>query len=152
MRHPWSLNLLLILATMLGSSLLAAQTALGPNPRAAQLKNPIPATAESISEGKQVYQRLCRACHHASGNGKGPYGIGKSIRPSDFTDDKWDYGSSDGEIFTVIKNGIDPARVAAAARIQRMGGPSLEHAYDERLSEADIWNVVNYIRTFAKKP
>ncbi len=120
------------------------------NPAAARLVNPVPPTPESLAAGQRHYQRLCRACHHASGNGKGPYGIARGIRPSDFTDTRWDFGSTDGEIFTAIRNGIESAELERAAHQPAPGGPSLDHAYEGRLSDADIWSVVNHLRTFSR--
>ena len=47
------------------------------------------------------------------------------------------HGAQDGHLFTVIKKGVPPEMVMAA--------------YEEQLSDTDIWNIVNYIRTLAKK-
>jgi hypothetical protein len=116
---------------------------------AARLVNPIPSTTQSRAAGRLLYQRLCRACHHASGTGKGPYGIARGITPSDFTDARWDFGSSDGEIFAAIRDGMASQQLAEAARKPAVGGPSLDHAYGGRVSDDDIWNLVNHLRTFA---
>ena len=35
------------------------------NPGAAQVKNPVASTAESVASGKQVYLRRCASCHAA---------------------------------------------------------------------------------------
>ena len=117
----------------------------------AKVPNPVPPSTASVSTGRQVYQRYCRACHHASGSGNGPYSIARGLTSSDFTDDTWDHGSTDGEIFHVIKDGTGSDLEAAAGRAAS-GGPSLVHTYEGRISDDDIWNVVNYIRTFAAKP
>ena len=55
---------------------------------------------------------------------------------SDLTDATWEYGSSDGEIFGVVHDGVSADMEGYAAR----------------MSDADIWNVVNYIRTLARRP
>jgi mono/diheme cytochrome c family protein len=57
-------------------------------------------------------------------------------QPPDLTDDQWDYGSSDGEIYSVIRKGIPPTMMAA---------------WDGRIPDDDIWNIVNYLRTLAPK-
>jgi hypothetical protein len=48
--------------------------------------------------------------------------------PSDLIDASWDYGSSDGEIFLVIKNGISPisswSRGATDSATPRLGTSS----------------------------
>ena len=57
-------------------------------------------------------------------------------QPPDLTDGQWDHGSSDGEIYAVIKKGIPPTMMAG---------------WDGRIPDNDIWNIVNYIRTLAAK-
>ena len=110
---------------------LAAQSG---NPDAAKLQNPTPATAESVAAGQKIYQRHCRVCHGAEG--KGGRKLEEGAAASNFTDATWDHGSTDGEIFWVIKNGVPPEMTMAA--------------YEEQLGDADIWHLVNYIRTLAK--
>jgi mono/diheme cytochrome c family protein len=104
----------------------------GGNPDAAKIKNPVAASPESAAAGRRVYQRLCVRCHGPQGKGDG--GAAGAV-PSDLSDAQWDYGGSDGEIFSVIHDGTSTDMEGYAARI----------------SDADIWNVVNYIRTF-KQP
>jgi mono/diheme cytochrome c family protein len=106
----------------------------GGNPEAAKLQNPVPATPESVAAGKRAYGQLCANCHGPSGKGDGS--VAGTDPPSDLTDGVWDFGSTDGEIFTVIHDGLSG---------KDMGG------YAERLKETDIWNVVNFIRTLAQK-
>jgi len=102
---------------------------------AATLKNPIASSPESTAAGKQVYARTCAPCHGTSGEG----GPGNDLIPAapDLTDATWDHGSSDGEIFTSIKNGIAPDFNMTP--------------FKDRLKDDDIWNVVIYLRSIAKK-
>ena len=102
---------------------------------AVTLKNPIASSPESIAAGKQVYTRTCAPCHGTSGEG----GPGNDLIPAapDLTDAMWDHGSSDGEIFTSIKNGIPPDFNMTP--------------FKDRLKDDDIWNVVVYLRSIAKK-
>jgi len=104
----------------------------GGNPEAAKIKNPVAASPESIAAGKRSYTRLCIKCHGAEGAGDGTGATGP-VAPQDMTDEKWDYGGSDGEIFAVIKEGVPQSA--------DMEG------YAARMSDTDIWNVVNYVRT-----
>ena len=104
----------------------------GGNPEAAKIKNPIAASAESAAAGKRVYTRMCVRCHGPEGTGDGT--AATSTVP-DLTDAQSDYGSSDGEIFSVIHDGVSAD----------MDG------YAARLSDADIWNVVNYVRSVTAK-
>jgi mono/diheme cytochrome c family protein len=107
---------------------LAAQSA-------ATLKNPVAATPESIAAGKQAYTRTCAPCHGTSGEG----GPGNDLIPAapDLTDMAWDHGSTDGEIFTNIKNGIPPEFNMTP--------------FKDRLKDDEIWHVVNYVRSLARK-
>lgn len=104
----------------------------GGNPEAAKIKNPTAGSPESAAAGKRIYTRLCSRCHGADGKGDGS---AASAPVPDLTDDKWDYGGSDGEIFSVIHDGVSAD----------MDG------YAARLSDADIWNVVSFVRSVAAK-
>ena len=104
------------------------------NPEAAKVKNPVAATPESIATGKQVYTRYCATCHGINGQG----GSGSDISPPapNLTDDEWKRGSTDGEIFAVIKNGVPDLTM---------------EPWGNRIKDDDIWNVVNFVRSLAKK-
>jgi mono/diheme cytochrome c family protein len=105
------------------------------NPEAARTKNPVAVTPESVAAGKQVYQRYCASCHGLTAEG----GSGSDISPPapDLTDSEWKRGSTDGEIFDVIKNGVPPDL-------------NME-PWGDRINDTNIWNVVNYVRSLAKK-
>src|SRR4029077_12540283 len=122
------------------STLLAAQSLTSPkkggNPEAAKIKNPVAATTESLAAGKRSYTRLCIRCHGPEGLGDGTGATGP-VPPGDLSDDTWDYGASDGELFAVIRDGIPKSA--------DMEG------YAARMSDAEIWNVVNYRRPFARR-
>ena len=57
-------------------------------------------------------------------------------QPPDLTDDQWDHGSTDAEIYSVIKRGVPPTMMAG---------------FDGRVPDNDIWNIVNYLRSLAPK-
>jgi mono/diheme cytochrome c family protein len=98
----------------------------------AKLKNPVKATAESAAAGQAVFQKYCRFCHGADATGDGPLAP-KGTHPPNLVDDTWSHGSSDGEIFTNIRDGI---------------GPTFDMKPNkDKLSEQEIWNVVNYLRS-----
>jgi mono/diheme cytochrome c family protein len=99
-------------------------------PKAA-VKNPVAATAASLTSGRQLYSKNCRHCHGTRGLGDGPLAP-TDIRPANLTDAKWDHGSTDGEIFGVIAHG--PA-----------DGSPMKGA-SPTLTDEQIWNIVNYIR------
>jgi mono/diheme cytochrome c family protein len=122
------------LVSIIGLSIAwTAFVSAGQNPAA--LKNPVAASAESIAAGKQTYTRTCAPCHGTSGEG----GAGNDLIPAspDLTDSTWDHGSTDGDIFNNVKNGI---------------GPEFNMTpFKDRLKDDEIWNVVNYLRSIAKK-
>ncbi len=106
------------------------------NAEAAKMKNPVASSAESIAAGKATFTKNCRFCHGADAKGNGPMAP-KDTHPSDLTDAKWDRGSSDGEIFAVIRDGAGP-------KFDMKG-------YKGKLTDTDIWNVVNYLRSIGTK-
>ena len=65
---------------------------------AAKLKNPVASNAASVATGQQLFQKYCRFCHGATGEGDSTMAP-KDMKPSNLTDATWDRGSSEGEIF-----------------------------------------------------
>jgi mono/diheme cytochrome c family protein len=117
------------------SAWLTVTVAAAQNAEAAKIKNPVATSAESVAMGKALYAKNCAPCHGVNATG----GSGNDlIGPApDLTDAEWQHGSTDGEIFTNIKEGIPP---------DLMMGP-----FGDRLKDPDIWNVVNFLRSLAKK-
>jgi len=105
------------------------------NQEAQKLKNPEPQTVESVEAGKKLYQFHCASCHGPNGKGDGSLALSGGT-PSDFTDDTWDYGSTDGEIFVAIRDGVSSDMLA----------------YKEKLNEKQIWQIINFIRSIGPKP
>jgi len=110
---------------------------------AASLKNPAASTPESIAAGKRAYDAFCAACHGNLAQGAVKAGITISIieeqrgkQPPDLTDDQSDHGSTEGDVFTVIKRGLLPTMMPG---------------FDRQISDDDIWSIVNYLRTLQAK-
>ena len=108
----------------------------GGNPDAKKMKNPVASSPESIKAGQAAFQKNCRFCHGANAKGNGPMAP-EGTHPSDLTDAKWDRGDSDGEIFVVIRDGAGP-------KFDMKG-------YKSKMTEPEIWNVVNYLRSLQAK-
>lgn len=104
----------------------------GGNPNAAALTSPVADTPDSRAAGRRSYQRLCVGCHGPLGKGDGGM-AGAGGQPADFTDKEWIFGATAGEVFTVIRDGTSADM----------------DSYAERMSETDMWNVVNYIRSLS---
>jgi len=105
------------------------------NPRT--LMNPVPATPESLATGKRLYDRLCADCHGATGHGDGEKSkklaaAGEPKSP-DLTDDKWDHGSTEGEIFVDIRDGL-------GSTMRGLNGKP-------GIGPEEIWHLVNYVRS-----
>ncbi|HVZ20850.1 MAG TPA: cytochrome c [Vicinamibacterales bacterium] len=102
----------------------------------AKMKNPVKPTQESVDAGKATYNKYCKFCHNEGGTGNGPLAP-KGTHPPDLVDATWDHGSTDGEIFTNIKEGI---------------GPKFDmKPMKAKMSDTDIWNVINYLRSLGPK-
>ncbi len=96
--------------------------------------NPVKATSESIAGGKRWYGYDCAMCHGKDGDGKGEVGADMKLNVSDFTDPATLKARTDGELFYIIKTG--------------KGDMPPEGA---RLKANELWDLVNYIRSLAKK-
>ena len=96
----------------LTASVIARQTTSSGDPEAAKIKNPVAATPESITAGKKTFQtlvrRLPRQGRERRASSSRSSRISGGNQPPDLTDEKWDHGSSDGEIFTIVKKGVPP--------------------------------------------
>jgi mono/diheme cytochrome c family protein len=119
-----------------------AQTVSG-QPATNSLRNPVASTPASIAAGKAAYDANCAACHGPLAQGAVKAGMTISIieeqrgkQPPDLTDEQSDHGSSDGDVFAVIKRGLPPTMMAG---------------FDGRIPDEDIWNIVNYLRTLPAK-
>jgi mono/diheme cytochrome c family protein len=102
-------------------------------PEDAAKANPVKPTAESLAKGKKLYGFDCAMCHGANGDGKGDMATDmKNV--TDFTKPDALKDRTDGELFYVVRNG--------------KGDMPPE---GDRAKNDDIWNMVNYIRSLAKK-
>jgi len=105
------------------------------------LKDPVSATPESLATGKRLYDRLCADCHGATGHGDGEKAkklaaAGEPKAP-DLTDDKWDHGSTEGEIFVDIRDGL-------GSTMRGLNGKP-------GIGPEEMWHLVNYVRSLGAK-
>jgi len=95
-------------------------------------KNPVAKSDASNKAGMALYTKNCASCHGKTGLGDGVKARALKTFPGDFS--KADFqNQSDGEHFfkTRAGNGEMPK-------------------YEGKLSDDDIWNIVNFMRTFKK--
>ena len=99
----------------------------------ARKKNPVALNESSLAAGQKIYLKRCLACHGRTGNGDGPDAVDLGIHPAKLSDAVM-REETDGELFWKITVGKKPM-------------PN----YGTRLSPTDRWNVINYLRTLAKR-
>lgn len=134
MRRPWTVLIAGFALAFVTFAILnvgiSAQNP-GGSPEAQKVKNPVAASPESIAAGKATFLKYCRFCHGEDAKGDGPMAP-KDTHPANLTDATWDHGSTDGEIFAVVRNGA---------------APKLDMKPNKALADQDIWNIINYLRS-----
>jgi mono/diheme cytochrome c family protein len=101
---------------------------------AKSMVNPVKPTPVSQARAKKVYGYDCAVCHGEKGDGKGDLAAEQKPPLKDWTDPAALKDMTDGEIFYIITNG--------------KGTMTGEGA---RSKPEDTWNMVIYVRSFAKK-
>jgi len=97
---------------------------------AAAMSNPVPATPEALARGEAQYLRNCAVCHGPGGAGDGPVvAPGRFPFATPIGAGTPSAGHSDGYLFGVLRV-----------------GRGLMPAYGDRMSQADLWSVVHYMR------
>ena len=101
---------------------------------AAKQPNPVKSSPESIARAKKWWAMDCAMCHGKDGDGKGEVAKDMKLQIVDFTDPATLKDRTDGEIFYIIKNGHQDMPPE---------GP--------RVKTEENWDLVNYVRSLAKK-
>ena len=101
---------------------------------AARKENPVRPTPESLARGKKQYGYDCVMCHGKEGNGKGDVAIEMKLKMNDETDPATLKDRTDGELFYIIKKGKEQMPPEG-----------------DRVKDETVWDMVNYVRSFAKK-
>lgn len=132
MRRLGTLVIVFVFLFSVGALLAQSASTSCSNPAdIAKIVNPVKPTAESLAQGKKYYGYDCAMCHGATGNGKGD--VETSDKLPDFTSEAAMKGFSDGEMFCSLKTG--------------KGHMPLERV---RVSDNELWNLVNYVRSLSK--
>jgi mono/diheme cytochrome c family protein len=96
------------------------------------MKNPVAKGDASNKAGKTIYDKNCASCHGKVGLGDGVKARALKTSAGDFSKAEYQ-NQTDGDHFYKTKTG-------------RGEMPK----YEGKLSDDDIWNTVNYMRTFKK--
>lgn len=95
----------------------------------------VPADLALTQAGETLYVAHCASCHGAQGRGDGPAAAGLQPPPADFRQHLQPGVHSDQQIFRWIQGGV--------------AGTAMP-AWGNQLSEAEIWQLVGYLRGFAE--
>jgi mono/diheme cytochrome c family protein len=101
---------------------------------AAKEPNPVKATPESIARAKKWWTLDCAMCHGKNGNGKGDTATDMKLTLADFTDPAALKDHTDGELYYIIKKGYGDMPPEG-----------------DRIKTGEGWDLVNYVRSLAKK-
>ena len=96
--------------------------------------NPVKPTPESIAQGKKYYGYDCAMCHGVNGDGKGDVAVDEKLQIGDFRDPATLKNKTDGDLFNLLKNGHD-----------HMPAEPIRFKQDE------LWNLINYVRSFSSQ-
>jgi hypothetical protein len=102
-------------------------------PRVKLTKNPVKATPKVLADAVPLFRTNCAGCHGEKGDGNGPATVVLPRKPANFTDAKMMSALTDGELFWKMSTGRAPMP-----------------AWKETLSVTQRWQLVNYLRTFAR--
>lgn len=103
--------------------------------RSAFLRNPIPRSTQSIARGRLLFTKNCVVCHGAEGRGDGAAAAALPQRPEDLSRIAPPPVFPDGVVAYRIANGV-----------------KMMPAFKSTLSENEIWDLLNFIRSLAVKP
>ena len=102
-------------------------------------ENPLENNSENIFAGRALFQTdaqptTCKVCHGVEGNGMGMMANGQNPPPRNFTCVETMKSIPDGQMFWIIQN----------------GSPGTGMPAFKTLEEKQIWQLVLYLRKFAK--
>ena len=107
-------------------------------PEAAKQTNPVKPTPASLAQAKKTYGYDCAMCHGTDGDGRGDVAVDGKLKLPDYRDPSALKDMTDGELFYIIQKG---------EKTDKIDMPS----EGDRAKPDEIWNLVIYIRSFARK-
>lgn len=98
--------------------------------------NPVVADAASIKRGEQIFMQRCTGCHGKKADGKGPNSIDMLPRPRNLRNADFVNATNDRRMFESILYGVQ--------------GTAMPPWVDYGLTQKDVGDLVNYLRSFNK--
>ena len=103
-----------------------------------RLRNPLDHNPSAAAAGRKIYEKqaapACQLCHGVKGDGQGPLAKQFDPPPRNFACAETVNGIPDGQLFWIVQN----------------GSPGTAMPSFGALHEAEIWQVVAYLRELAK--
>jgi sulfur oxidation c-type cytochrome SoxX len=106
-------------------------------PRKVPEQNPVAMSAASVSRGESIFLQRCTGCHGRKADGRGPNSLDISPRPRNLRNAAFIQNSSDHRLFESITYGVE--------------GTAMPSWMDYGLSQNDVGDIVNYIRSLNTK-
>jgi cytochrome c553 len=131
-RSSMGLDTVPFVAIILGALIIFFRPIVSSN---TNLINPVPPNEASVLAGKALYQQNCQVCHGATGIGDGPLSATLSPKPADLSIHGLPGIHTDGQLYYWISTGVPNTAMPA---------------FGQKLSDRDIWNLVNFVRTLAR--
>jgi mono/diheme cytochrome c family protein len=123
----------IVLVAVIGLFALVTSVQNAAQRRAAHdLQNPAPATPLALAAARASYNDHCASCHGSNGDGKGDKAAGLWSKPTDFRKALAMRRRTDGDLYWVTTKGNWPMP-----------------AFEDKLSDLERWQLVDYVRTFA---
>lgn len=93
------------------------------------------AGADGLHSARLLYETHCLSCHGAQGRGDGPQAAGLRSPPADFSEHMVLGKHSDPQVFLLIHSGVTGSDM---------------RGFKDELTPEEIWQLVAYLRTFAR--
>lgn len=100
-----------------------------------QSKKAPKAKKKDLKKGKKYYEKKCKKCHGAKGDGKGSSADDLKIAPTAFNAKGYMKSKTDGQLYWITEKGSKGTDMEAF-------GPGT----DKNLSEKKIWQIISYMR------
>ncbi len=98
--------------------------------------NPVPMSDASAARGQAIFMQRCIGCHGRKADGKGPNSVDISPRPRNLRNAEFIHEIPDRRLFESILYGVE--------------GTAMPSWMDYGLSQNDVGDIVNYIRSLNK--